>query len=491
MHKQLFILGTLLAFAVPATTSAHVTNGLQTTNTAAEQTPPTTWPTEAPTNASGPSTTATDANTERPVDPITGNFYPPLKNLSVLLGHTLYLEVFTNIAANIPSSNWGRSRQWDPTRGDRLSHGGDCSIHPSLADRLVRCDDMLVLRGVTYQDAGLYWFKTYSGPMIEKIYFNVKVFESQPVLAPIGLHYDRLDVQCYDLKNPEAQLNLEIMEDHHNPGFKAKKIKLGIKDSWTLAIANLEKWGGSIWDCYYQIWARCVSTFLNTQTETTWRHLKHKTHLGSRWARGRPWCAYRGSNQLKHIKFDWSHQGPLPQGKCYRRYFSASDPIIAPCQHVESHIYTIAEARNFKVKRPLGGVRVVSSAPIFTLRPQLNDSGYYLVTNGTDVLRTFEMRVQPTLYVSVDLIKQQNDGLFLNCTHNGGPEGIVSWEVEGVYGYFLLVEGRDYQAILYHDCWKNWDEWFYKVGVRCRVRAGFSAAESRWFLAKGTRDPYH
>ena len=431
------------------------------------------------------------ATTARAFDPNVGLFKPPVQNVSVLVGHPLILQVYSPSVYDIPMTSWGRSRQWDPTRNDRLSHGGNCTIHPILKDRLVKCDDVLILLGVSYQDAGLYYIKQH-GNFEEKLYFQVYVFESQPVLAPIGLHRDRLDVQCYDLKNPQAQLNLEIMESVVYPGHSAKKVKTPVKDSWSLYIQNLERWGSSIWDNYYHIWARCTSTYLDTRTQTSWRSLEHKTHLGSRWARGRPWCVHRGANQLQKVSFDWSHQGALPKGKCYRRYFSASDPIITPCEQVETHIYTVAEARNFKIQRPLGGLRVVAHGPIFTFTPRRNDSGDYVVTDGKKELRSFNLRVQPTLYASIDLIKQQNDGLFLNCTHTGGPEAVVTWEVEGVYGQFYFPKSdRDYQVILYHDCWKNWFDWYYKVGVRCRVRDLYSAAESRWFLAKGTRDPYN
>lgn len=409
--------------------------------------------------------------------------------VAVLRGQDLHLH------APETHGSWFRTRLWDPTKSDRLSVKSNCSFQSALKDRLVRCDTNFTLLRLDYQDAGIYWIyqdagiwwldPNYRGPEAFAVY--VHVFRSQPVLAPIGLHNDRLDVQCFDLFNPQASFQIEVKGDysHHPKNAPSVQPVASHNNSWSVFIPKPR----GIWQRYYRGWIRCVARFHQAITYTSWRSVQHAAFLHTHSAPSRPWCSVRGLGRTKQLSYDYSHQGALVRGKCLRRYFSASDPVVMPCEGSFTSIYTVATGKEFKYQKPLGGQRVVARGPLYQLTPRLNSTGNYVVVAKTQphqVIRSFKMEVQPALYASIDLLEQKNEEIFLNCSHSGDPEkSVVIWEVEGVYGSFQSFLTQPYQALLRHDCWKNWYEWHYKVAVRCTVIDPHSQVTSRWFLAKG------
>lgn len=406
------------------------------------------------------------------------------------LYHTLTLST-TDLVDPNNTIMWWKSRLWDPSHGDQLSAGHNCSIHPVIKDRLLTCNQTLTLTNVTYTDAGTYRLRVrYNKTFSAYRFFNVTIFDTQPVLSIIDMRRVHVSLQCYDLRNPLASVTLEVQplkgHESHTP-----RVDQTTNNSWKLVIPGLkyDKFIDQHGYWYFEGMARCCSHFHNQSSCSEWTRLSHNMYLDTPSARGRPWCYERNALAIKHIDFSYSHEGPLPDPTCYQTYYTTSRPLLAMCENVNSTVvfWYNKEGLAMKYRRPLGGSRLVAAGWKYNFIPRLNDSGAYYLSTNSHPFHNFTIAVLPTLRAAIKLQNLRKHYVDLQCEHNGRPHATVTWEVAGIYSSFNAHKEK---LTLYADCWLNMDDWYYKVAVRCKVMDGPFTVHSRWFTGQAQRNNF-
>lgn len=394
---------------------------------------------------------------------------------------------------------WYRYTQWNSTQLDLLTAPGNCSVQPLLGPRVGNCSSIFTLLRTDYQDAGLYLaLATYndSVPSNSSFLFNVSVFETRPVLSIVGMKKVEVGLQCVDLMNPHAQLELEIKQFRHfsnhlpiitpysnHPGFYVLKIPGLYKDQLPSRYQAF----------FFEGEGRCCSKYHNYTVCGPYSRLSHNMYLDTASARGRPWCYSRGNvSHHRGVNFHIFHPGLLPNPKCYQTHFLSSSPHLLVCENQETTVvYTTNDPVQFRVAKPLGGDRLLATGWKFSFLAARNDSTNYsaipLNVTSWSPRQNFSIRVLPTLRAAVKLVGLYKQSVDLECAHNGRPPtSQIKWEVAGTYSsYQIHHDGK--KLTLYADCWLDWDHWWYQVSVRCRVQDGPFTTYSRWFWAEAKR----
>ena len=402
--------------------------------------------------------------------------------IAVPLGDTLTITVDLNGTEN--RMFWWKGRLWDENRGDGIGVGGNCSAHPQLANRLLSCNATLILTNMTYQDAGLYRFRYRHNKTLSDYYtFNVTVFESQPVMALMSMLRTHFTVQCWDLRNPLANMTLELKPVSGAPPFKIRQTCVNCYELNIELIDGRYMVDDEAW--YAKAYGRCCAAFYNVSFCSPWRFMTHNLFLSTRNNRGRPWCSYPDLGSLNNVDFNVAHVGPLFKSTCHKTLFPTSYHEHQLCEGVKS---TILDTQNlpklsWKMPRPLGGVRTVATGLTYELTPHMNDTGAYYVV-GHNQTTNFSLYVRPTLRVALDIIQLGNSDIMLNCSHNGGPDATVTWEVKGTYSQYKT---DNHKLTIWMDCWKDRIWWYYKFGIRCHVEDDAWSGYSRWALASVKR----
>lgn len=410
---------------------------------------------------------------------------------------TVYVPLHSTLQLNASHSNvtnnytaiWWKSRLWNQNKGDRLGISGNCSLHPHVSDRILSCNDTLILTNMTYLDAGHYRLRqrVNKSSSVWSI-FQVSVFDSQPVLSIIGLKRLVISIQCFDLRNPLAAMSLETKAVPGHPRH-LPEITHTLSNAWELKVPGL--WKGKYviernrW--YMEADARCCASYHGYQRCGEWARISHNMYLDTASARGRPWCSWRGGNALEGVNFNHFHEGPLKDPTCHQTYFLSSTHHMAVCENFSAKVifWKNLQGLSFKYQRPWGGKRVVAVGEKYEFRAKLNDTGSYFVVHNGVTIQNFTVTVLPSLKAAIRLIELKKHYLLLECTHNGRGHAQIHWEVVGTYSSYHH-QGKT-RLLVHSDCWENSDYWYFKYGVRCRVDDGPFQVYSRWFLGEARR----
>lgn len=403
----------------------------------------------------------------------------------------IFVRKNTTLVLHAPPTNhstaptWSRARLWNPRHVDVIASDGNCSMHPYFQHHLVSCGPILGLRRADYRDAGLYFVQTPEGNST----FNVTVFDSTPVLSVAGVNRVHVSIQCWDLSNPAAEMSLETRPF---PGheYYIPRVTKTREDSWMLTIEGLESDRYVIennrW--YLEAEARCCATFHHSPNCGPWTRFSHNMYLAQTSAWGRPWCSEREGHLLNGIDFAYFHEGPLHEPTCYQNQFMTWDRHVTPCEGVNSTIhYWKEENVVFKKRDPVGGKHIVATGFKYHLVPRLNDTGLYFIKEHNQTQLNFSMHVLPKLHAAVSPVFFKNNEIRLRCAHNGRPHAKIDWYVGGTYGSYHIKHN---ELTFHADCWKDWDHWYYKFGLRCKVTDGPFTVNSRWFIGEALRSDF-
>lgn len=415
----------------------------------------------------GPSLASDDSFPYRP------NYTVP--TLYVLRGQTLNLTVINETRFNVSKIFWWKSRQWNETRGDTLTLENNCSWRPALMGRIDSCNTTLLLKNADWSDAGIYRFRyrnAYDNNTF--FWFNVSVYDTQPALGILGMSRWRTILQCYDLRNPMASLELQNMTA---PNATSPVILTNRTDFYTVGIDGSTSYG---------VWVRCCASFHGHQNCTPWRYIYQSIYLPLNHSKN-PVC----KNRQKPTPYPaYQHQSPvslLPANCTRSNYSQPKDKFLQTkfdfCEHVPSIIHTYPETNYLEFYRPLGGFRRVST---YFPNPRRNDTGKYKVEQG----RQISIQVLPQLNLTVELYEVFREIIRLNCAHNGRRQAKVEWEIKGHYGKHEVHRTGPFGLSLWASCWRTSGfSWLSSIELRCRVTDGPWTGVSRWFWVWAEKTP--
>lgn len=405
----------------------------------------------------------------------------PVPVQHILKGSTLNLTVSDQIP-NFKENKtfWWKNRLWSPTRGDGFTWAGNCSWHPTMAKRLLRCNNTLLVKNTDWNDAGI-WRMKYKMNKTSSLYFwfNISVYETQPVLSIISASRSQLRLQCFNLRNPSGQLSLETMP---MDGAPAPNKQTSNSSYTTLTIDGSD---------YFAAWVRCCSIDFGHQTCSPWRHLVHQFYIHPSHPAKHPKCNYGGRSYSDTISLlRYSNDVTLPEGNCSATEFPYKQRSFELCYNINSSILA-PDFSSLVMYRPMYGLKLAFKHGPFTFSPPLlNDTGLYYISDWTQVSIT----VLPELQTAIEFIGTTNTGLLLKCAHNGKESTSIEWIIEGLYGGYERHTQGPFHLMIWPDCWNSWTRhphWEANFRVRCRVTDGPWTATSPWFMMFMMRNFYY
>lgn len=368
---------------------------------------------------------------------------------------------------------WSKQRSWSK-KFDQITKETNCNIKAYYNGRIKQCDQNLTIRAATNMDSGHYKIRyKYNKTVMEYQSFNVYVFDLQPVLAPTLIQRVKIFFWCGDLKNSLAESNIEIRPVKNQ--FNAQLRQAG-KNYWYAIIDKLINDKYPMGTQYlFRTELRCCTKYKNIQACGPWTFVGHHMYLSTRRNKGRPWCSHKGEHSLDGVSFDYNHNGPLFEPTCFVTKFMPQN--ISICEGKKVTVYNVK--RFLKRYRQFGGIRRLAEGNEYTFTPQLTDTGIYF-----DAQNVFNITVQPKLYVALRTVQIQDNFIELECVHTGNKEALITWYIEGQYASYKAVKNK---ILIYQDCWLDWDFWYYRFGVNCKVLDGTMEGYSRWLMGKVKR----